>query len=112
MPGVGSISAQMLCVSWELLAFVSPGYSANKDVEWEQTCLMHLLQSVVHLRIGNKEGFDNFETKKLHDVGCAVMQTVNLAIHENVKEYQEDCSEIHEVRPKCLLESADARIRI
>ena len=55
---------------------------------------------------------DNFETKKLHDVGCAVMQTVNLAIHENVKEYQEDCSEIHEVRPKCLLESADARIRI
>ena len=40
------------------------------------------------------------------------MQTVNLAIHENVKEYQEDCSEIHEVRPKCLLESADARIRI
>ena len=81
-----------------------PVTQLNKHVECEQTCLLHLLQSVVRLRIGKQEGFENFETKKLHDVGCAVMQTVNLAIHENVKEYQEDCSEIHEVRPKPVRE--------
>ena len=73
MPGVGSISAQMLCVSWELLAFVSPRCSANKDVEWEQTCLMHLLQSVVHLRIGNKEGFDKKKKKKKNSMTWAAL---------------------------------------
>ena len=40
--------------------------------------------------MGKQEGFNNLENKKIHDVGSKVMQSINLAIHENVPQYNED----------------------
>jgi hypothetical protein len=40
--------------------------------------------------MGKQDGFDNSTTKKLHDVGVAVMRKTRLSIHENVMEFDED----------------------
>ena len=42
------------------------------------------------LRMGKKDGFNNELTKKLHDVGTAVMRRAKLNVHENVLGYNED----------------------
>lgn len=40
--------------------------------------------------MGKKDGFKNELTKKLHDVGTAVIRKTKLSIHENVIGYDED----------------------
>ena len=40
--------------------------------------------------MGKQDGFGNELTKKLHDVGTAVIRRTKVSIHENVTEYDED----------------------
>lgn len=50
-----------------------------------------LLESLnIVLRMGKNDGFKNELTKKLHDVGTAVIQKTKVSIHENVIGYNED----------------------
>ncbi len=42
--------------------------------------------------MGKQDGFGNEETKQLHDISTRVVGRTKLSLHENVTEFEEDCS--------------------
>ena len=40
--------------------------------------------------MGKQDGFENLETKHLHDVGVRVIKNTKFSIHENVTEFEEE----------------------